>query len=96
MTSDIEGGEDHANVVESGPPPRPKNLAFMVWWLVFLGLYQIFLAWRFGTFFEGTHGDLRHAYGGKFLEPRYASISVAALIVAWGGWHLRQWAYRAD
>ncbi len=67
----------------------------MVGWLVFLGLYQIFLAWRFGTFFEGNHGDLRHAYGGKVLEPLYASIGVAALIVAWGGWHLRPWAYRA-
>ena len=32
---------------------RPKNLGFMVGWLVFLGVYQIFLAWRFGTFFEG-------------------------------------------
>ena len=26
----------------------------MVGWLVFLGIYQIFLAWKFGTFFEGT------------------------------------------
>jgi len=66
----------------------------MVGWLVFLGFYQIFLAWRFGTFFEGSDGDLRHYFGGAALEPLYAAIGVLALIVAWGGWRLRPWAYR--
>ena len=37
-------------------PARPKNLGFMVGWLVFLGIYQILLAWKFGTFFEGSKG----------------------------------------
>jgi hypothetical protein len=74
-------------------PKRPKNLTFMVGWMVFLGLYQIFLAWKFGTFFEGTHGDVRKYYGGATLEPLYATIGVVALIVAWGGWRLRPWAY---
>jgi hypothetical protein len=77
-------------------PPRPKNLGFMVGWLVFLGIYQIFLAWKFGTFFEGSQGDLRHYFGGAALEPLYAAIGVVALIVAWGGWRLRPWAYRAS
>ena len=72
---------------------RPKNLTFMVGWLVLLGFYQIFLAWRFGTFFEGTSGDLRADYGGAALEPLYASIGVLAWVVAWGGWRLRPWAY---
>ena len=82
------------------PPPnaaereRPKNLTFMVGWLVFLGIYQIFLAWRFGTFFEGDEGDLRKDYGGVAMEPLYAAVGVLALIVAWGGWRLRPWAYR--
>jgi hypothetical protein len=75
---------------------KPKNLGFMVGWLVFLGIYQIFLAWRFGTFFEGVHGDLRAYYGGAALEPLYATIGVIALVVAWGGWRLRPWAYRAS
>ena len=73
---------------------RPKNLTFMVGWMVFLGIYQIFLAWRFGTFFEGERGDLRKYYGGATLEPLYATIGVLALVVAWGGWKLRPWAYR--
>ena len=73
---------------------RPKNLTFMVGWMVFLGVYQIFLAWRFGTFFEGSKGDLRNYFGGATLEPLYAAIGVLALVVAWGGWRLRPWAYR--
>ena len=77
-------------------PARPKNLAFMVGWLVFLGIYQILLAWKFGTFFEGKDGDLRHYYGNAVLEPLYATIGVIALIVAWGGWRLRPWAYTAS
>jgi len=75
---------------------RPKNLGFMVGWLVFLGLYQILLAWRFGTFFEGSQGDLRAYYGGATLEPLYATIGVVALVVAWGGWRLKPWAYRVS
>jgi len=77
-----------------GAEKHPKYLGFMVGWLVFLGFYQIFLAWRFGTFFEGTHGDVRKYYGGGALEPLYAAIGILALIVAWGGWKLRPWAYR--
>ena len=76
-------------------PERPKNLNFMVGWLVFLGFYQIFLAWRFGTFFEGSRGLLRAEDGGVALEPLYATVGVIALIVAWGGWRLRPWAYSA-
>ena len=79
----------------SGEGSKPKGLTFMVGWLVFLGLYQILLAWRFGTFFEGEQGDLRQYYGGAALEPLYATIGVLALIVAWGGWRLRPWAYTA-
>ena len=73
---------------------RPPNLTFMVGWLVFLGIYQILLAWKFGTFFEGSKGDLRHYLGGAALEPLYAAVGVLALVVAWGGWRLRPWAYR--
>jgi len=78
----------------SGEGSKPKGLTFMVGWLVFLGLYQILLAWRFGTFFEGENGDLRQKYGGVVLEPLYAAVGVLALVVAWGGWRLRPWAYR--
>ena len=85
-----------ADRTQADSPKRPKNLGFMVGWLVFLGLYQIFLAWKFGTFFEGTQGDLRHYFGGAALEPLYATIGVIALIIAWGGWRLRPWAYRAS
>ena len=73
---------------------RPPNLGFMVGWLVFHGVYQIALAWRFGTFFEGDDGDLRKLYGGAAMEPLYAAVGVLALVVAWGGWRLRPWAYR--
>ena len=75
---------------------KPKNLGFMVGWMVFLGIYQITLAWRFGTFFEGEDGDLRQYYGGATLEPLYAAIGIIALVIAWGGWNLRPWAYRAS
>ena len=37
-----------------------------------------------------------HYYGGATLEPLYATIGVIALVVAWGGWRLRPWAYRAS
>jgi hypothetical protein len=90
MSGDAPGGP-----VETEAAPRPKNLTFMVGWLVLLGVYQIFLAWRFGTFFEGTSGDLRADFGGAALEPLYASIGIFALIIAWGGWRLRPWAYVA-
>ena len=92
----FEGRQTRERCVRVRAVERPKNLAFMVGWLVFLGIYQIFLAWKFGTFFEGTHGDLRHYFGGAVLEPLYAVIGVTALVVAWGGWHLRPWAYTAS
>jgi hypothetical protein len=91
----VTGSPDKDN--EAAAPDkgaRPKNLTFMVGWLVFLGVYQIFLAWRFGTFFEGSQGDLRSDYGGWAMEPLYAAVGVLALVVAWGGWRLRPWAYR--
>ena len=90
--SDTHGNAHPADAGTRGA--RPPNLGFMVGWLVFLGIYQIALAWRFGTFFEGEDGDLRQYYGGATLEPLYATIGVLALIVAWGGWRLRPWAYR--
>jgi len=55
----------------SGQPERPPNLGFMVGWMVFLGIYQITLAWRFGTFFEGEKGDLRQYYGGAALASGF-------------------------
>jgi hypothetical protein len=39
---------------------------------------------------------LRHYFGGAALEPLFATIGVLALIVAWGGWRLRLWAYRVS
>jgi hypothetical protein len=88
LTPDASDTADQAKV-----PERPKNLNFMVGWLVFLGVYQIFLAWAFGSFFEGTQGDLREALGGVAMEPIYAAVGVVALVTAWGGWHLKPWAY---
>ena len=75
-------------------PQRPYQLGFMVGWLVFLGIYQIALAWRLGTFFEGSDGILRGLNGGAAMEPLYAAVGVFALVIAWGGWRLRPWAYR--
>ena len=95
MTSSTPEPSTSGTPTPTGHPERPPNLGFMVGWLVFLGIYQITLAWRFGTFFEGEQGDLRQYYGGAALEPLYATIGVLALIVAWGGWRLRPWAYTA-
>lgn len=89
-------GKKQAEAVAPDKGARPKNLTFMVGWMVFLGVYQIALAWRFGTFFEGEQGDLRQYYGGATLEPLYATIGVVALVIAWGGWHMRRWAYLAS
>jgi hypothetical protein len=94
MSTSTQSRGDSSNHTEAKGPARPKNLSFMVGWLVFLGFCQIFLAWRFGTFFEGTHGDVRKYFGGAALEPLYAAIGVLALVVAWGGWRLHPWAYR--
>jgi hypothetical protein len=93
-TTENSAGASSMPSGDQATPQRPKNLGFMVGWLVFLGLYQIFLAWRFGTFFEGSKGILRGYYGGAAMEPLYAAIGVIALVVAWGGWRLRPWAYR--
>jgi len=41
---------------------KPKNLGFMVCWLVFLGVYQILRASRFGTSFEDTRGAEARRY----------------------------------
>jgi hypothetical protein len=94
MSTSSKSRGDSPNHTKAKGPSRPKNLTFMVGWLVFLGFYQIFLAWKFGTFFEGTHGDVRKYFGGGALEPLYAAIGVLALVVAWGGWRLHPWAYR--
>ena len=95
MTASTPEPSTSGAAAPSGHPERPPNLGFMVGWMVFLGIYQITLAWRFGTFFEGEDGDLRQYFGGAALEPLYATIGVLALIVAWGGWRLRPWAYTA-
>lgn len=73
--------------------PRPKDLPIMTGWAVVVGLYQIFLAWRFGSFFDGTEGLVRVQIGGVALEPVYALVGAIIVIGAWGGWHLRPWAY---
>jgi hypothetical protein len=93
MPGEVMSVDKQADPSAPETPPRPNNLTFMVGWLVLLGFYQIFLAWRFGTFFEGTSGDLRADFGGAALEPLYASIGVLAWVIAWGGWRLRPWAY---
>jgi hypothetical protein len=91
-----DASDRHSEAAAPGKGARPKNLTFMVGWMVFLGVYQIALAWRFGTFFEGDQGDLRQYYGGATLEPLYATVGVLALVIAWGGWRLRRWAYLAS
>ena len=91
----MSGPDSARAATDPKAPERPKNLTFMVGWLVLLGFYQVFLAWRFGTFFEGTSGDLRADFGGAALEPLYASIGIFAWVIAWGGWRLRPWAYVA-
>ena len=52
------------------------------WWFVFVGGYQIFFAWRFGTFYEGEQGDLRKLYRGVAMERPYADIGILAFVVA--------------
>ena len=86
--------DKQAGPTDPESPSRPNNLTFMVGWMVFLGIYQIFLAWRLGTFFEGSKGLFREDFGGAAMEPLYAAIGVIALVIAWGGWRLRPWAYR--
>lgn len=93
MSTSSKSRGDHFKHTKVEGSPRPKNLTFMVGCLVFLGFYQIFLARKFGSSFEGKKGDLRHYFGAGTVEPLYIAIGVLALVVAWGGWRLRPWAY---
>jgi hypothetical protein len=69
--------EEHASTI---PNSRPTSCSS--WWFVFVGGYQIFFAWRFGTFYEGEQGDLRKLYRGVAMERPYADIGILAFVVA--------------
>jgi len=72
---------------------KPKMTGFMAGWLVFVGFYQIFLAANHGGLFFGQNNLLRQDLSTTALAVFYVVAGVLFLIVAYGIWTLRWWAF---
>ncbi len=72
---------------------KPKYTGFMAGWLVFVGLYQIFLAAQHGGLFLGQSNLLRQDLSTTALAVFYVVAGVLFLIVGYGIWTLRWWAF---
>jgi len=72
---------------------KPKYTGFMAGWLVFLALYQIFLGARHGGLFLGKGSLAQQDLSVVDLEVLYIVMGVLFLIVAYGIWTLKWWAF---
>lgn len=72
---------------------KPKYTGFMAGWLVFVGLYQIFLGAQHGGLFLGQNNLLRQDLSATALAVFYVIAGVLFLIVGYGIWTLRWWAF---
>jgi len=72
---------------------RPKLTGFMAGWLVFVGFYQMFLAAKHGGLFFGDNSLLQQDISTMTLSIAYAVMGVLFMIIAYGIWNLRWWAY---
>ena len=74
---------------------KPKWTGAMAGWLVFVGFYQMFLAARHGGLFLGDNNLLQQDVSHTDLVVLYAVAGVLFLVVAYGIWTLRWWAFPA-
>ena len=72
---------------------KPKYTGFMAGWLVFVGFYQIFLAAHHGGLFFGQNNLLRQDLSTTALAVFYVVVGVLFLIVGYGIWTLKWWAF---
>ena len=72
---------------------KPKWTGFMAGWAVFLAFYQIFVARQHGGLFLGENNLLRQDLSSIDLIVLYSAMGVLFLIIAYGIWTLRWWAF---
>ena len=72
---------------------RPKYTGLMAGWCVFLGIYQILLAARFGGLFLGSSNLLTQDLSSPDLRIVQTVIGIVAFIVAYGLWGMRWWGW---
>ena len=72
---------------------RPKWTTAMAGWLVFVGFYQMFLAARHGGLFFGDNSLLQQDVSHTDLVVFYIGAGVLFLVVAYGIWAMRWWAF---
>jgi hypothetical protein len=72
---------------------KPKYTGFMAGWAVFLAFYQTFLAAKHGGLFLGENSLVQQDISSTDLTILYVSMGVLFLIIAYGIWTLRWWAF---
>ena len=78
---------------ETNKLTRPKLTGFMAGWLVFLCFYQVFLATKHGGLFLGENNLLQQDLNTSALTILYSIMGVLFLIIAYGIWNLKWWAF---
>ena len=72
---------------------RPKWTGFMAGWAVFLAFYQGFVALQHGGLFLGENTLVRQDLSSIDLAILYSVMGVLFLIIAYGIWALKWWAF---
>lgn len=72
---------------------KPKYTGFMAGWMVFLAFYQAFLAARHGGLFLGENSLLQQDLSSNFLATFYVVMAILFLIIGYGIWTLKWWAF---
>ena len=72
---------------------KPKWTGFMAGWAVFLAFYQGFVALQHGGLFLGQNTLVRQDLSSIDLAILYSVMGVLFLIIAYGIWALKWWAF---
>jgi hypothetical protein len=72
---------------------KPKFTGFMAGWMVFLAFYQIFLAAKHGGLFLGENSQVHQDLSSTDLIILYSTMGVLFLVIAYGIWNLKWWAF---
>jgi hypothetical protein len=72
---------------------KPKYTGFMAGWAVFLAFYQVFLAANHGGLFLGENTLVQKDLSHTDLIILYSTMGVLFLIIAYGIWNLKWWAF---